>query len=297
MSAPAPARGGVRVVARDARFQQWQALLGSRRKRHRAGAMLVGGVRPVSLALEHGWKVRELLLTEERALSRWAYAVLDDPAVAAAPVHAVTPDLMAELGEKDEDVPELLAVVGLPDDDLDRVPVTGDDGEALLVVVLDRPTSPGNLGSVVRSADALGAHAVLVVGHAADPYDPRAVRSSTGSMFALPVVRVGPPADVLAWVERLRAGGTPVALVATDEDGDAPLDAVDLTGPTLLLAGNETRGLSTAWREAADVTASIPMRGAASSLNVAAATTVVLYEASRQRGGSGAASASASRAR
>jgi 23S rRNA (uridine2479-2'-O)-methyltransferase len=296
VSAPAPARGGVRVVARDARFQQWQALLGSRRKRHRAAAMLVGGVRPISLALEHGWEVRELLVTEERALSRWAYGVLDDPAVAGTPVHAVSAELMAELGEKDEDVGELLAVVGLPDDDLARVPVTGGDRE-LLVVVLDRPTSPGNLGSVVRSADALGAHAVLVTGHAADPYDPRAVRSSTGSLFALPVVRLGSPGDVLTWVEGLRGSGTPVVLVATDEDGDVPLDAVDLTGPTLLLAGNETRGLSAAWREAADVTASIPMRGAASSLNVAAATTVVLYEASRQRGGSGAVSAPASRAR
>lgn len=71
--------------------------------------------------------------------------------------------------------------------------------------------------------------------------------------------------------------------VATDESGSDPVDAVDLTGPTVLLVGNETRGLSAAWRDAADVTVRIPMRGAASSLNLAAATTAVLYEAARQR--------------
>lgn len=287
MSDLGPARGGVAVHARDARFQQWQALLGNRRKRHRAGAMLVHGVRPISLAVEHGWEVRELLVALDHAPSRWARALVDDTATGGdtgtgsgrVPVHALAPELLAGLGEKDEEVPEVVAVVALPVDDLERLGAPDD----LLVVVLDRPTSPGNLGSVVRSADALGAHGVVVTGHAADPYDPRAVRATTGSLFALPVVRAPEPVTVLAWVEGLRERGVAVRTVATDESGSDPVDAVDLTGPTVLLVGNETRGLSAAWRDAADVTVRIPMRGAASSLNLAAATTAVLYEAARQR--------------
>jgi TrmH family RNA methyltransferase len=116
---------------------------------------------------------------------------------------------------------------------------------------------------------------VIVTGHAADPYDPRAVRASTGSLFAIPVVRVPSHREVLAW--------TNARLIATDERGDTELADADLTGPTVILVGNETVGLSAAWRDAAHQAVRIPISGAASSLNAAAAGTVVLYEAARQR--------------
>jgi tRNA G18 (ribose-2'-O)-methylase SpoU len=144
-------------------------------------------------------------------------------------------------------------------------------------VVFDRPSTPGNIGTLVRSADAFGAHGVIVTGHAADPYDPRAVRASTGSLFALPVVRVPGHREVLDWAGRAQ-------LVATDEDGDTDLADADLRGPTVVLIGNETTGLTAAWRESAQRTVRIPITGAASSLNAAVAGTVVLYEAARQRG-------------
>ena len=85
------------------------------------------------------------------------------------------------------------------------------------------------------------------------------------------------------WVTAHRASGHPVVVVATDEDGEADVADFDLTQPVLLLVGNETAGLSHAWREAADVTLRIPMTGTASSLNAANAASVVLYEARRQR--------------
>ncbi len=87
----------------------------------------------------------------------------------------------------------------------------------------------------------------------------------------------------MEWVEEQRRSGTTVLVVATDEDGTVDITDADLTGPVLLLVGNETSGLSQAWRDAADVVVSIPMTGSASSLNAANAATVVLYEARRQR--------------
>jgi TrmH family RNA methyltransferase len=124
---------------------------------------------------------------------------------------------------------------------------------------------------------------VIVAGHAADPYDPRAVRASTGSVFAMPVVRVPAPSLVLDWVAEVRAVGVPVRVVGTDESGRFDVAEHDLTGPTLLVVGNETTGMSTAWREACDVVVRIPIGGSASSLNAANAATVVLYETARQR--------------
>lgn len=261
------------VSTRNARFQQWQALLTNRTKRQRLGAFLVQGVRPITLAIERGWTVRSLLFDGDRELSGWARDVLGS---VDAQRFALTRELMAELGEKNADAPELIAELALPDDDLARIPVPAD----FLGVVFDRPSSPGNLGSIIRSADAFGAHGVIVTGHAADPYDSAAVRASTGSLFALPTVRRSSPAEVLDW---LRDQDVPVRVLGTDERGDADVFDTDLTGPTLLLVGNETTGLSAGWREAVDRMVSIPITGSASSLNAANAASVVLYEAARQR--------------
>ncbi|HEU4422576.1 MAG TPA: TrmH family RNA methyltransferase, partial [Pilimelia sp.] len=192
----------LRITTRNARFQQWLALLTNRAKRQRAGEFLVQGVRPVTLAVAQGWEVRALLHPDGQRLSAWARELLDR--VEATPV-AMAPDLLHELGGKAEETPELLAVVALPPDRLDRVPI-GPDG---LVVVFDRPATPGNIGTLVRSADAFGAAGVIVTGHAADPYDPKAVRASTGSLFAVPVVRAASHREVLDWVASRRAKGIP----------------------------------------------------------------------------------------
>jgi len=267
---------GLRVSSRNARFQQWEALLGNRTKRQRRGEFLVQGVRPITMAVAHGWQIRELLYDSGASLSAWARETLTG--VPAEKV-AVSRELMHELGGKADTAPELLAVVAMPEDDLDRIPA----GPSMLAVVFDRPASPGNIGTLVRSADAFGADGVIVTGHAADVYDPRAVRASTGSLFGLPVVRVPSHQAVLDWVRDVRAGGVGLRLVGTDENGDRDAAAYDFTRPTLTLIGNETAGLSAAWREACDDLVRIPMHGTASSLNAAAAGTVVLYEAARQR--------------
>jgi TrmH family RNA methyltransferase len=172
-----------------------------------------------------------------------------------------------------------VAVVEMRGDDLDRI----ETRDGLLGVVLDRPASPGNVGTIIRSADALGAHGVIVTGHAADIYDPRSVRASTGSLFALPVVRQPAPREVAAWVAAQRARGCPIVFAGADERGDRDVFDHDFTQPTLVVVGTEGSGLSSGWRELCDVLISIPMAGAASSLNAASAATAILYEARRQR--------------
>jgi tRNA G18 (ribose-2'-O)-methylase SpoU len=266
----------MRVTSRNARFQQWAALLENRAKRQRSGEFLVQGVRPITLAVRQGWPLRALLYDADGAASQWARQTLD--AVSAQKI-AVAPELMRELGGKADASPELLAVAELPADDLARIPA----GPGMLTVVFDRPASPGNLGTLIRAADAFGASGVIVTGHAADVYDPRSVRASTGSLFSLPAVRVASHRPVLDWAAVLRAGGIAVRVAGTDEGGEADVSGVDFTQPTLLLIGNETAGLSAAWRDACDQVARIPMLGTASSLNAAMAATIALYESARQR--------------
>lgn len=263
----------LRVTSRNAAFQQWQALLTNRVKRQRAREFIVQGVRPITLAVERGWPVAAMIYDMSRPLSGWAQDVL---AASRAQRVAMAPELLRELGEKDDGVPEMVAVGAIPPDDFSRI----SPGPDSLAVVFDRPASPGNIGTVIRAADAFGAHGLIVTGHAADPYDPKSVRASTGSLFAVPVVRADSHADVISWARTWSA-----AIVGTDEKGEAGIADTDLTGPTVIVIGNETTRLSAAWRDACDVVARIPITGAASSLNAAGAATVVLYEAARQRRG------------
>jgi TrmH family RNA methyltransferase len=163
----------LRITTRNARFQEWQALLANRRKRQRSGEFIVQGVRPITLAVRHGWPLRALIYDAGRPLSAWAEFILAETEREAVPGGAHTQhvamagELLRELGEKTDEVPELVAVAVIPADDYARIPVRAD----FLGVALDRPSSPGNIGTVVRSADAFGVSGVVVTGHGADPYD------------------------------------------------------------------------------------------------------------------------------
>lgn len=267
-----------RLERRNALFQQWQSLLTNRTKRTRTGEMLIQGVRPITQAIARGVEIRALLSDGRPDPSRWARALLDAPP---APVVELAPELMAELGEREDGAPELLALAAVPSDDLARLEPTS----TAVVVVFDRPSGPGNIGSLARSVDALGAEALLITGRSADPWDPAALRASTGSLFAVPVLRQPSHREVLEWLEGRRAQGEPWRIVGLDEAGGHELSAEDLSGPTLVVVGNETIGMSTGWREACDVVAEIPMGGTASSLNASVAGSIALYEIQRQRRG------------
>ena len=265
-------RHGEALHAGDGRVQAWLSLLTNRAKRHQRASFVVQGVRPISQAVEHGWPLRALLVNGSVPLSTWARDVLRR---SSAERHVIDPDLLAQFGQQ-EHCPELVAIAEMPTDELSRIGTRSG-----LVVVVDRPTQSGNLGSIIRSADAFGADGVVVTGHGVDPYEPAGVRATTGSLFALPTVHAPAPAAVVDWAAEAMPGAQ---IVGTDENGEAiTADTVDLTRPTILVLGNETRGMSQAWRAACHQVVRIPMAGAASSINVANAGSILLYEAHRQR--------------
>ena len=246
-------------------LQLLEATRTNRQKRAAQGRFVVEGVRNIDAALANDWPVQLVLSPIGASLSRWATDVVER---AGGEHVGLAPDLFDRLTDRQER-PELLLVCGIPE----RVVPQRDD---LVLVVLDRINSPGNLGTIVRTSDALGAHAVVTVGHSASAYDAQCVRASVGSLFALPVVAV----DGVDALEPLLAGLT---VVATDESGAIDVADASFTPPCALLLGNETSGLSRALRERADVTVRIPMSGTASSLNVATAHAIVLHDLARRR--------------
>ena len=147
-----------------------------------------------------------------------------------------------------------------------------------LVLVLVAVNDPGNAGTLLRSADAVGAGAVVFCDDAVDPYNPKCVRATAGSLFRLRVVRSAPAGVACA---ALAARG--VRRVGTVARGGDPYDQVDLTGPTAVVVGSEAHGLPAGLGDQLDAMVRIPMRGPVESLNVAMAGTVVCFEALRQR--------------
>jgi tRNA G18 (ribose-2'-O)-methylase SpoU len=266
----------LRVSTENAAFQVFESLTRNRGARRRAGVFLVEGVLPITRALEHAWTFDAVLHAAGAPLSDWAVDVIRR----AAPQrrYELAPALMGRLCGR-QGGSELLAVVRMAPGDPARIRV----GNDLLALVVDRPANPGNLGTIVRSCDALGAHGVIVTGHAVDIYDPAVITASRGSIFAVPVVPVAAPGDVIAWRDEVCTRLGRCQLVGADEHGAVEIVDHDFTGPTIVVLGNEAAGLSRAYRDACDALVRIPMSGAASSLNVAVAGSVMLYEVDRQR--------------
>jgi len=162
------------------------------------------------------------------------------------------------------------------------VPVTELSAGEGLVPVLVAVRDPGNAGTILRSADAAGATGVVFTKDSVDVYNPKTVRASAGSLFHLPVVR---DADVGELVSELKRGGMQV--LAADPRAERTMYETDLSRPTALLLGNEAWGLRDDTRELADATIRVPIEGDAESLNLAAASALLLFEAARQRSGRG----------
>ncbi len=225
------------------------------RERRRAGLFVAEGQREVARALAAGLTPRAVYVAPELA------AAWDGPRT-----DEVSARVLAKMAYRAE--PEgVLAIFETPQRTIPR--------SATLVVVAVGIEKPGNLGAMARTADAAGADALLVADAESDPWNPNAIRASTGAVFTLPIVET-----TLADVQAL-----PLRRVAAVVDAPTPYTDADLTAATALLVGAEDAGLDDRWRAAADLHVSVPMRArTADSLNAATTAAIILFEAVRQRG-------------
>ncbi len=246
------------------------AELRGRRRRDETRLTLVDGVRELARALDGGAQVTDLFAVADAG--PLAREVIRRAAAAGATIVTAEPRVIEHLayGERSEG---LVAVVRVPTIALRDIPLPADP----LLVVVEGVEKPGNLGAVLRSADAAAASAVVAADAGTDLFNPNAIRASLGTVFALPVAAATSEV-VRAW---LRDAG--VGIVAARVDGDVHYADADLRGPTAIVLGSEARGLTPTWSGVDVRSVRIPMLGVADSLNVSITAAVLLFEARRQR--------------
>ena len=247
-------------------------LLRDKRHRRDTGRFLAEGLRVLTEAREAGRLPVELYFAQASAghdLVSTLVAAVEDAGGAAI---ETTPAILSKLSGKDN--PQ--AVVGIfdawttPLADLDR-------RRSDIWLVAERLRDPGNLGTILRTGDAVAAGGLILIGECVDPFSVEAVRASMGALFTVPVVRAE-WGDFLAW---LRSG--PGQLVGLSLDTEVDYRAARYTAPTFLLTGNEAQGMPADYAPACDLLVKIPMLGKADSLNAAVATAVMAYEVLAQQ--------------
>lgn len=246
--------------------------LRSRRHRDAEGAFLIEGFRELSRAVNAGTLVEELYVCEDLFLGTNEPALVDRIVEAGTRLHRLAPVPFRKAAYRDR--PEgLLAVAPQFDTRLENLKPPPDS----LVLVVEAIEKPGNLGTMLRTADAAGAAAVVVADPATDPFNPNVVRASLGSLFTVPLA-VGSAGEVMAWL-----GETGFAPVVTSPAAGVSHWEACYAGPVALVIGSEQYGLSDRWLDGRYVAVRIPMAGTADSLNASTAAGIVLFEAVRQR--------------
>lgn len=268
------------ITKKNAMYQKFEVLKSNRTKRHRYGEFLVEGVRNINEAIECGWDISAFLYSDYPSLSDWAKNTLKK-------VHTeynccLSHELMAELSGKD-DTSELLAIAKMKD-------ITPDEAIGMLsdnpsVLLFDRPSNCGNLGTIIRTCDSFGIELLITTGHSVDLYEPATVTSTMGSFFCVPHLHIAENDALLDFIEKLNNRYGKINVYGSTAHKQHTIWDADCTKPTLMMVGNETYGLSTSFKEICDMLVTIPMAdtSSASSFNVACAASIMCYEIVRQR--------------
>ena len=246
--------------------------LRNRRDREKEQLTILEGYRELTRGREYGMKLKEVFFAPEFFLGENEYPFLEMLASEGVKVSEVASHLLLKMTYRER--PEgLIAIAEMRRHTLDNIPLHPDG----FYLVAEAVEKPGNLGSILRSADAAGVDGLIICNKCTDIYNPNVIRASTGALFAVPLAEATSQ-EAFDWLRKNK-----IRMLAATPHTDTVYTDVDMTGPVAIVVGTEQYGLSDLWMQHADLPVVIPMLGKIDSLNVATATTILLYEAARQR--------------
>jgi len=241
--------------------------LEQKKYRQETSQFFIEGLRIVGEAVQTGAPLEMLVIAPDLLVSDFGCSLLEHPALQNVERIDVSAEIYQKIAHREGPL-GIGAVLKQNWQSLDRILVGPDD----LWVALDAVSDPGNLGTIIRTAESVGCRGVILLGHSTDPYDPTAVKASMGALFSLELAQ----AD---WESLQNWGQTnQITLVGTSDSAIKDYQSLDYPHPLILLMGSERHGLSAEMQSVCDFMVTIPMEGRSDSLNLAAATAVMLYE-------------------
>lgn len=255
------------ISSRNNTYQHLEVIKRNRSKRTKFGEIAVEGVLPINLCVASHIFVKQIFFADYEKLSQWARGLIAEQRQAE--LFSLTPDLMAEISDKDTES-EIVILVKQPEYNLDRIALNR-------IVILDRPSNPGNFGAIVRTCNAFNIDAIFISGHGIDPYDARSITASRGTIFTLPVIKLNSNSELETILAHRKRHSNFVVYGSSAKTG-VDLRAAKKSDHFALIVGNETTGMTPYLRSVSDIILRIPIIGEVTSLNVACATSILVYE-------------------
>jgi len=244
----------------------------TRRSRYKHSAFLIEGPHLIEMALASGAGIKKVFFTSAFQTIMETRGLLRNLAKKTGEIFEIADHIIGRL--TDTETPRgIVAVVSYQPLPIEKLHLGGRD----VFTVIDGIQDPGNLGTIIRTADAAGAEAVVILPGTSDVFTPKAIRSTAGSIFNIPIVYTD-TAGLISWL-----GDRKIKLLVTAVDAEKSIYEADLKGPLAMVFGNEAHGACATLKKAADLLLNIPIYGKAESLNVAASAAICLYEVVRQR--------------
>ncbi|MBG0770793.1 MAG: RNA methyltransferase [Anaerolineaceae bacterium] len=241
--------------------------LEQKKYRQQSGTYFIEGLRTVGEAVQTRAPIKALVIAPDLLVSEFGQSLLDDPSLRDVERIEVSAEIFEKLANK-QGPQGIGAILKQSWQALTAIQLEPDD----FWVALDAVADPGNLGTIMRTADSVGAKGIILLGNSTDPFDPATVKASMGAIFSLTVANGDWP-EFRAWQQAQKA-----QLIGTSDHGASDYQQIRYKRPLILLMGSERHGLPDEMMAACDYLARIPMAGRSDSLNLAVATAVMLYE-------------------
>ena len=261
--------GTLCIHTENSEFQIVQSLKTNRAKRKQLGEMFIEGTECIKQAINANMEITRIIVRNDIALSDWGKDTIKRYS------HAKTIEMSDALYEKLSDKvnpPEMLATAKIKsyatNDIIDEHP---------FIVLFDRPSDCGNLGSVIRSANAFGVSGIFILGHGIDIYESKVIRASLGSIFFTKIVQMESMEILEKYIESQKTRNN-MEIIGTDSNGTVSLKNYEPKRPIMLIIGNESKGMSKKLIEICDKIIKIPMEGNVNSLNVSCAASIMMWE-------------------
>ena len=253
----------------NAEYQIIQSLKSNRVKRNKLREIFIEGIECIKQAINSNIEITRIIIKDINALSNWGKDIIKKNKDAK--IIEMSEKLYNELTDK-TDPSEMLITAKIKLNTFDDI-----NNENPFVILFDRPSDYGNLGSIIRSVNAFNADGLFIIGHGADVYEPKVIRASMGSVFFTKIVTIE-SMEVLSGYIKSQKKKNNMEIIGTDSGGAVSIKDIKIRKPVMVIIGNEAKGMSVKLKELCDKVVKIPIEGNVNSLNVSCAASIIMWE-------------------